>query len=150
MSDNESNKVQLLHHVRGQLQQDLRPVVLDYKKPAKKKKGNRDEGKEKYSSGLEGIQRLGSDVMRVTQKASKALSKGIDTYEHERQQSAKAKKDGAVEDLFDNSAKAASSYLKETSDIPVDLAEMVNKKSYRKRLRRGLRRTSRFIRMWRI
>ena len=88
--------------------------------------------------------------MKVAQKATRALSKGVDTYEQERQKSAKEKTDGAIDDFFYNSAKATSAYLKEASDIPVDLIESVNKTPMRKRLRKRLRRTSKAIRMWRL
>jgi hypothetical protein len=130
---------------------ELRPIIIDYKKRKNKKRIARDEeGNERYTAGLKDIQILEGDVIRLAQKATNALAKGIDTYEQERQKSAKEKTDGAVEDFFYNSAKAASKYFKETSDIPLDLAESVNRTSYRKRLRKNLRRASRTIRMWRL
>ncbi len=150
MTEDENKKVRLLRLSRGQSQPELQPIVLEYKKRGKKSKNNGDGDKVKYSKGLEDIQRLEGDVVHIAQKATKALSKGIDTYERERDQSSKDKTDGALEDYFQNSAKAASIYLKEASDIPVDLVESVNKTSYRKRLRRSLRRASKIIRMWRI
>ena len=152
MSETETNKVQVLQHIDGQLKPDLQPIVIEYKKRKKKRQDGESEGKskEKYSAGLEDIQRLEGDVMHVAQKATKALSKGIDTYELERQKSAKEKTDGAVEDYFYNSAKAVSVYLKEASDIPVDLAESLNRTSLRKRLRKSLRRASKTINMFRL
>ncbi len=150
MTEDENNKVRLLRLSRGKSQPELQPIVLEYKKRGKKSKNDGEGAKVKYSKGLEDVQRLEGDVVRIAQKATKALSKGIDTYEREREQSSKDKTDGAIEDYFQNSAKAASTYLKEASDIPVDLVESVNKTSYRKRLRRSLRRASKIIRMWRI
>ena len=132
----------------------VRPIVLEYKKIKKKKDQvgieDKNEGKEKYSKGLEDIQRLEGDMVHISQKAAKALSKGIDVYEKERYKSAKEKTNGAIKDFINNSAKATSTYLKEASDIPVDLAESISTSSYRKRLRKNLRRVSGFLRVWRI
>ena len=150
MTEAENNQVRLIRRSRGQNQPELQPIVLEYKKRKKKSKDDGEESKAKYTRGLEDIQSLEGDVVRVAQRATKALSKGVDTYENERQQSSKEKTDGAIEDFFQNSAKAASAFMKEASDIPVDVAESLNKKSYRRRLRRGLRRASKIIRMWRI
>jgi len=150
MSEAKDNKPRVLRRSRGKLQSDMRPIVLEFKERKKKSETTADEGRGKYSEGLEDVQVLEGDVMRVTQRAVKALSKGIDTYEHERQKSAKEKTDGAIEDFFHNSAKATSAYLKEASEIPVDLVESMDKESYRKRLRKNLRRSSRLIRLFRI
>ena len=103
-----------------------------------------------YSEGLEDVQVLEGNMVHIAQRAAKAASKGIDTYEQERQRSAKEKTDGAIEDFFNNSAKATSAYLKEASDIPLDVVESMNTESYRKRLRKNLRRTSKLIRLFRI
>ena len=150
MSESKSNKPRLLRRSRGKLQSDLRPIVLEYKERKKKGMSKADDKQDKYSEGLEDIQTLEGDVVRVGQRAVRALSKGIDTYEHERQKSAKEKTDGAIEDFFHNSAKATSAYLKEAAEIPVDLVESINKESYRKRLRKYLRRSSKLIRLFRI
>jgi uncharacterized membrane protein YgaE (UPF0421/DUF939 family) len=99
---------------------------------------------------LENVQVLEGDVMRIAQRSVRALSKGIDTYENERKKSAKEKTDGALEDFLHNSAKATSEYLKEASEIPIDLVEAMDKGAYRKRLRKQLRRTSKFIRLFGI
>ena len=148
MSEAEAENVGALRQTHGQLENDARPVVFEYKKRKKKKESRDTEGKERFTPGLENIQRVEGDLMRVTQKAVKALAKGIDTYEHERQRSSKEKKDGSIEDFVYNSAKAASASLKEASDIPVDMAESANRRSYQKRLRKSLRRVSRLLRMW--
>ncbi len=140
----------VLHRSGDQLQARLEPIVLKYKKRKMKSKDADETSKPKYSKGLEDIQLLEGDMVRIAQRTSKAVAKGIDTYERERKRSSKEKKDGAIEDFLNNSAKAASDFMKETSEFPLDLANMMNKKSYRKRVRTGLRRTSRIIRMWRI
>jgi hypothetical protein len=129
----------------------MKPIVLEYKARKKKRTASEeDDGQEKYSEGLKDVQVLEGDLLRVAQRAARAASKGIDTYEEERQRSAKEKTDGAIEDFFNNSAKATSAYLKEASEIPMDLVESINTESYRKRLRKNLRRTSKLIRLFRI
>jgi hypothetical protein len=150
MAETNKNKVRVLRRSRGKLQSEVQPIVLEYKERKKKRGAGADEETEKYSEGLEDVQRLEGDMVRVAQRASRALSKGIDTYENERKRSAKEKTDGAVEDFVHNSAKATSAFMKEASEIPIDLAESVNTKSYRKRLRESLRRTSKMIRLFRI
>jgi len=151
MSETKNDKPRVLHRSGGKLQADMKPIVLEYKSRKKKSKSaSEDEEPKKYSEGLEDIQVLEGDVIRVAQRAAKAASKGIDTYEHERRKSAQEKTDGAIEDFFNNSAKATSAYLKEASEIPVDIAESLNTESYRKRLRKNLRRSSRLMRLFRM
>ena len=150
MSESKDNKPRVLRRTGGKLQSDMKPIVLEYKGRKKKSEAKAEDGQEKYSEGLEDVQVLEGNMVRIAQRAAKAASKGLDTYEHERQKSAKEKTDGAIEDFFNNSAKATSAYLKEASDIPVDLVESMNTESYRKRLRKNLRRSSKLIRLFRI
>ena len=150
MSDSKSEKPRVLRRSKGKLQPEIKPTVLKYRGSKRKRKSTESESRKKYSEGLEDIQVLEGDALRVAQRAVKALSKGVDTYERERQRSAEERTEGAIEDFLNNSAKAASVYLKETSEIPVDIAESINTTSYRKRLRNRLRRSSRLIRLFRI
>jgi hypothetical protein len=151
MSESKSAKPRVLRRTGGKLQAEMKPIVLEYKGRKKKIKPKVEEnGQAKYSEGLEDVQVLEGNMLRVAQRAAKAVSKGIDTYEQERQRSAKEKTDGAIEDFFNNSAKATSAYLKEASEIPIDMVEAINTESYRKRLRKNLRRTSKLIRLFRI
>ena len=149
MAETEKNKVRVFRWSRGKLQEAVEPIVLEYQE-RKTEEPVDGEKKARYSTGLKDAQRLEEDVVRVAQRSAKALSKGLDTYERERQRSAVEKKDGAIEDFAHNSAKAASAYMKEISDIPVDIAESLNPVSYRRRLRKQLRRMSRGIRLFRI
>lgn len=150
MSESSNAKPRVFKRIGGTLQPEIKPIVLEFRESQKKSKPETDKEQEQYSEGLEDIQVLEGHAMRIAQKSVKALSKGIDTYEEERKKSAKEKKDGAIEDFLHNSAKATSAYLKEASDIPVDLAETLEKSSYQKRLRKYLRRSSKFIRLFRI
>jgi hypothetical protein len=150
MAEDEKNPENLLHPAGKSSQADLQPVVLKFKKGGKKSKDSGEAAKAKYSKGLEDIQILEGNFVRIAQRTSKAIYRGIDTYERERSQSSKKKIDGAIEDFVYNSAKAASEFMKETSEIPVDLVDSMNTKSYRKGVRKGLRRSSKILRMWRI
>ena len=149
MSEVAKKKLTVLSHSGGTLQSEVRPIVLEYKE-RKKKRVIDDEGEEQYSKGLKDVQRLEGNILRVTKRSTGALSKGIDTYERERNISAKEKRDGVIEDFVDNSAKAASVSMKEASEIPIDIAESLNIKPIRKRARKNLRRVSRIIRLFRI
>jgi len=149
MASQQNPKVRVLHRSHGKLKPEIQPIVLEYKRK-KKARTSEQESKEEYSDGLEDIQRLEGDVVRISQRGARALSKGLDTYEHERHKSALEKKDGAIEDFVYNSAKATSAYLKEASELPVDIAESLNRISYRRLLRENLRMTSRMMRLWRL
>lgn len=150
MAETEKKKVLVMRRSGGKLQPGLQPIVLEYKERKKKSRTQGENTEPKYSDGLEDVQRAEGDVMRVAQRSARALSKSLDTYEQERKRSAKEKKDGAIEDFPHNSAKAASTYLKEISDVPLDIAESLDTSSYRKRLRDSLHQTSRIIRLFRI
>lgn len=151
MSTGEKKRFMPLSNLRGKLQSEVQPIVLEYKDRKKKKKRViEDEKEEKYSKGFEDIQQLEGNILRVTKRSTNALSKGLNTYERERSLSAKEKKDGALEDFVDNSARATSTYLKEVSEIPIDIAESLNIKPDRKRARKNLRRVSRVIRLFSI
>ncbi len=147
-------KVKVLRRTSGGLKPEVKPIVLEYKREKEEKKSSTEgdaKPKEKYSKGLEDIQTMESDILRVTQKAAKAFSKGIDTYQAEREKSAEEKTDGAIEDFIHNSAKAMSASMKEASDIPVDIAESLSREtSARKQLRKALKDTSKSIGFWRL
>jgi hypothetical protein len=150
MAESEKKKVLVMRRSGGKLQPGLQPIVLEYKERKKKTKAEGETEEVKYSEGLEDVQRMEGDVMRVAQRSARALSKSLDTYDQERKRSAKEKKDGAIEDFAHNSAKAASTYMKEISEIPMDIAESLDTSSYRKRLRDSLHQTSKIIRLFRI
>lgn len=145
-------KPRVFHRTRGQLQPGLRPIVLEYRtRPDDDDPTERDrEPGEEYSEGLADVQQAEADFVRVARRATSAVAKGIDTYDLERRASAKSKKDGAIEDFPHNSAKAVSAALKEASELPLDVADAIMTKNYRKRLRRGLRRISRSMRVYRL
>ncbi len=130
----------------GELLPKRKPIVLKYKKWKKKTK----DSKPKYTGALKDIQLLQGDAVRAAGTAARALSKSIDVYDAERKKSAKKKRDGAIQDFLQNSARATSTYLKESSDIPIDLADSLNRISSRKNLKKNLRRVSKGLRTWPI
>jgi hypothetical protein len=151
MSDTEKKKVIVLRRSRGKLQTDVQPIVLEYKELRKKQKNSTENDTDKqYTEGLEDLQRMEGDAIHMARRSAKVISKGLDTYDEERKRSAKEKKDGAIEDFVHNSAKAVSASMKEASDIPMDIAEALSASSYRKQLRKNLRRVSKVIRLFRI
>lgn len=146
-----SDKPRLYRRSRGQLENDgPRPIVLEYHPHKKKRKTSQEENGEKYSDGLQDVQRAEADLIRIARRASKAATVGLDTYERERSRSAEEKKDGAIEDFPHNSAKALSEAMKEASEIPLDMAESISTKDYRKRLRDNLKQVSKAMRVFRI
>jgi hypothetical protein len=144
-------KPRVFRRTRGQLQPGLRPIVLEFVRVDESDDTEQDrERGEEYSEGLADIQQAEADLVRVARRATQAVAKGIDTYDQERRTSAQSKKDGAVEDFPHNSAKAMSAALKEASELPLDVADAITTKNYRKRLRHGLRRVSRSLRLYRL
>jgi len=151
MSEAKKKKFMMMSDLHGTLKSDIQPIVLKYKGRKKKEKQDLVDGDNKeYSKGLRDIQQLEGNILRVTKRSAAALSKGLDAYEHERDLSAKKKKDGAVDHFVDNSAKAASTSMKEISEIPMDIAESLGVKSYRKQARKSLKQVSKLIRLIRI
>src|SRR5215510_13269426 len=87
----------------------IQPILLKYKDRKKKRRsGMEEDEKAQYSRGLKDIQQLEGNILRITKRSANALSQGLDAYERERNNSAEQKKDGALEDFMDNTAKAAS------------------------------------------
>jgi hypothetical protein len=151
MSQDENSTGNIFDHSADQPEGATRPIVLKLKKGGKKRK--KDEGGEKkvkYSRGLKDIQKFEGSMVGIARKATSALSKGVEVYDIEREKSSREKTDGAIEDFIHNTAKASSASLKEAADIPIDMAEAISPISYRKRLRRNLRRATKTIRLWRI
>lgn len=128
----------------GSLRERGRPLVLDYKSKKKKKKKNR------YSDGLEDVQEFEAGISRAIRQAARAVAKGTDRYEKARKKSARKKKDGAIRDFVPNMGEALSESLREASDIPAEVADALNTKSTRRRVRRRIRDVSDALDVWRI
>ena len=146
----ENDKPRIYRRSHGQLEPGLRPIVLDYEpRREKKAKSATSAAGETYSPGLKDIQQAEADLLRVMRRATRAVAQGVETYDRERARSAQAKTDGAIEDFAHNSAKALSETLKEASEIPVDIADAITTKNYRRRLRRNLKSVSKALRVFR-
>ena len=68
MSESKNNKPRVLRRVHGRLQSDMKPIVLEHKGRKKKSETRADEGEEKYSDGLEDIQVLEGDLIRIARR----------------------------------------------------------------------------------
>jgi DNA topoisomerase VI subunit B len=129
----------------GSLRESGRPLVLDYKSKKKKKKK-----KGRYSDGLEDVQEFEAGISRAVRQAARAVAKGTDRYEKARKKSARQKKDGAIRDFIPNMGEALSESLREASDIPAEVADALNTKSTRRRVRRRIRDVSDALDVWRL
>lgn len=126
---------------------DQAPLTYEFRRSKGKSGGSLEQKpRKKYSAELEDIQQAHGDVVRIAHRTARAVYEGIDQYERALEKSAQAKKDGALKDFPQNSAKALSHSLKEVSVIPVDIADAVTRVNYRKRARRNLRRVSEAMR----
>ena len=143
-------KPRILRRSGGRLQTGLKPIVLEYHSRSKRRKDRDEDDDERYSDSLEDIQKAEKDLVRVARRATRAVAKGVDTYDEERRRSARSKQDGAIEDYPHNMAKAMSETLREGADIPMDLADALAPKDYRRRVRRSLRRISGALRLFRL
>jgi hypothetical protein len=138
----------VFHRSGGRLEKRIQPIVLEYRSTDRDDDIEADD--ERYSEDLEDFQRAEKDLVRAARRATRAVSKGIETYDEERRASAREKEDGAVEDFPHNYAKAISETLREGADVPLDVAEALAPKDYRKRVRRNLKRVSRTLRLFRL
>ncbi len=127
-----------------QANSSMKPLVLKYKS-WKKKSG---QAKPRYTRGLKEIQLLEGDAANVAKKAARALARSVEVYDKKRGKSARKRRDGALRDYLQNSAHATSTFLKESSDIPIDLAESARRLSIRKSVRKSLRRLSKRLTIW--
>ena len=100
-----------------------------------------------YTSGLQNLQESEETLSKATQTIADAVKEGIDTYLDARAQSAASKKDGALEDLFVNSAKGVSAAAKAGSAVIEEVAESIDSyfftDSQKKDLKRSIRAISR-------
>lgn len=96
-----------------------------------------------YSKGLENFQKAEKNYAESLQTLSDAVKQGIDAYLDERAKSASEKKDGAMEDLFVNSAKGVSVAVESGSKAIYDVAKSVDSYILTDRQRKDLKRTIR-------
>ncbi|MCI0398650.1 MAG: hypothetical protein L0332_34175 [Chloroflexi bacterium] len=104
----------------------------------------------RYTRRLADVQRLERDLSKIFWRTAKAAEKGARTYEELRAESARRKRDGALRDYVPNMGEAWSEALSEASELPKDVARLINNRTMRRMLRRRLRRMSAPIRIWRL
>jgi Family of unknown function (DUF6312) len=117
-----------------------KPIVIKTKKQKKKK----------YSSGLKDVQVIGRRMSKISSDIAHSMSEGVDSYRKASDKSARKKRDGALRDINLNVAKAVSRALRESSDIPFDLAKSLTTRGSRRSARRQIRAISRISRILRI
>lgn len=107
-------------------------VVVCYRK-------ERGRGKRKYSRGLKDIQRLESGMTSAAHRVSDAVARGLRTYQKSRNKSSRKKRDGAIEDIFENMSKGFGTFLRRASDAPLDITRKLNRKRVRRNVEGILR-----------
>ena len=144
-------KPRVFRRTGGRLQDRIQPIVIEFVEAGDEPEADEvEDGGERYSEGLADLQQAERDLVRAARRATRAVAKGISTYDDERRASARAKVDGAVEDFPHNYAKAMSETIRESADLPLDLAEALAPRDYRRRARRNLQRLSRTLRLFRM
>jgi hypothetical protein len=84
--------------------------------PSKKKKKN------KYSNkNLKRTAKLDRNLSKASRRLAKAISRGIENWEENRDKAASKRKDGAFVKVVENSAQAVGTFLREVSYVPEDL-----------------------------
>jgi hypothetical protein len=126
------------HRTTGQ------PIVLEYKR-----RKNKKDKKYRYSGSLKDAQVLERHLSRIALQQAKAITRGVETYTDVRDKSALGKRDGAVRDFIPNMGDAWAEGLDEASDIPREVAKMLNSKTSRRALRKQLRMMSNPVRTMR-
>jgi hypothetical protein len=126
----------------------MEPQDIDLSKPvvfnAKKKK------KRKYSRGLKGVQVAGRRAGKISSRLVRAVSKGMNAYRKASDKSARKKRDGAMRDFGLNTAKGLSRTLRSSSELPLDMAKVLDTGGSRRMVRRQIRAASRFSRVLRL
>jgi Family of unknown function (DUF6312) len=106
------------------------PVVIKLRDKKRKK------GSSKAAKRLEYYEkRLSKSARRV----SRGVKNGVDTYIDNRNRSERKRRDGALVDFCENSAKGIAKAISESSPILTDYTKALNTKRMRKQIRQFLR-----------
>jgi len=95
--------------------------------------------KRKVSRGLREVQKAERRLTKAAHRLSEAVAAGLGTYREKRDQSAEAKRDGALRDMPRNVAEAAGKTMRKASKVPSDLVRAVDGKATRRLMRLGTR-----------
>ena len=107
------------------------PLVIKLGGKKKRKKGSSKAAKrlEYYEK------RLAKSARRV----SRGVKNGVDTYIDNRNRSERRRRDGALLDLCENTAKGVAKAISESSPVLTDFTKALNTKKMRKQIRQFLR-----------
>ena len=95
----------------------------------------RKKKKIKYTRGLKQVQKLERGLSTASQRASRAMEKGLKTYRKRRNKSARKKRDGALRDALQNWSIGLGRALRVGSDAPYDVTRELNTSRFTRRLR---------------
>ncbi len=105
------------------------PVVFNVKK--RKKKGSSPAARR-----LEDIEKR---VSKSVRRVSRGVKNGVDEYIDNRNRSERRRRDGALMDFCENTAKGTARAISESSSVLTDVAKACNTKRLRKQIRKALR-----------
>jgi hypothetical protein len=90
------------------------------------------KGKKRYSRPLKAVQKRMDGMLRVSNRLSSAISKGIVEFRDRSNKSSKKKKDGMLRDLFKNSAEGVGETLRVSSRLPGDFIKVLRPKWFKR------------------
>lgn len=97
--------------------QQAAPVITRRKKKKKRKR--------KYTRGTKDLQRFGDGLTKGAWRVGRAVERGIDDFYKRSRKSSRRRRDGAVRDIWKNSAKGYDSAFRQLGKAPYDVARML-------------------------
>lgn len=107
------------------------PVVIKLRDKKKKKRGS-----SKAARRLEDYEKR---MAKSARRVSRGVKNGVDTYIDNRNRSERKRRDGALVDFCENTAKGIAKAISESSPILTDYTKALNTKQMRKQIRQFLR-----------
>jgi hypothetical protein len=78
--------------------------------------------KKKYSNkNLRRMEKMDRNMSKASRRLAKAIARGIQNWQENRDEAARKRKDGAFVKAVENSAQALGTFLREVSYVPEDL-----------------------------
>lgn len=107
------------------------PVVIKLGKKKKRKRGS--------SQAARRLEFYEKHMAKSARRVSRGVKNGVDTYIDNRNRSERKRRDGAILDLCQNTAKGVAKAISESSPVLTDIAKSLNTKQMRKQIRQYLR-----------
>jgi hypothetical protein len=107
------------------------PVVIKLGKKKNKKKGS--------SQAAKRLEYYEKRMSKSARRVSRGIKNGVDTYIDNRNRSERKRRDGAILDFCENSAKGIARAISESTPVLTDYAKAMNTKKLRKQIRQFLR-----------